>query len=596
MQRALTISIGLVLLTLVAYEPVRSAGFVNLDDRVYVTQNPPVLGGLTADGIAWALRTGYAANWHPLTWMSHMLDVSLFGLEPLGHHATNVVLHAAGVVLLFLLVRRMTDATWKSAFVAAAFAVHPLHVESVAWVSERKDVLSALFGILALWAWVDWTRRGGAGRWIASIAGYALGLASKPMLVTFPFLLLLLDVWPLRRREIPFRRLVVEKLPFFALAAASSIVTMLVQSRGQAVAESEALPLLFRLANAACACVDYLGNAIWPDDLAVFYPYARQQSISKSLVCAAFLVGTSIAALVQARARPWFFVGWFWWLGMLVPVIGIVQVGRQSMADRYMHLPIVGLAIAFAWGIGELAERRRVVRALASAVSVALVLGWTLLSRAQAATWKDDFALFGRAVAVTERNDVAHRFLGTALAEAGRNGEALEQFRLSIAANPMNADAHNQVGRILQQQGRLTEAIEDYRRAVEIDPGHQPARRNLAYALDLDGRADEALEQYEETLRRFPANADLRVDFALALLRRERFADAADELRRAIALRPDLGEAHLYLGQALANLDRLPEAIESVREGVRLLPDRLDAREVLEGMLREQAQSERVPR
>jgi len=597
MKRRFAIAIGLVLLTLVAYGPVRDAGFVNLDDRVYVTQNPAVLRGLSASGIAWALQPGYAANWHPLTWISHMLDVSLWGLEPGAHHLTNLALHAAAVVLLFLLLLRMTGEFWKCALVAAAFALHPLHVESVAWISERKDVLCALFGILALWVWFDWTRSGGIGRYLGALGLFACGLSAKPMLVTLPFLLLLLDLWPLRRwARGSMRTRLAEKIPFFALSAAACALTLVAQSRGGTIAGVDALPVLFRLAHAACEYVGYLGHALWPDDLAVFYPYSRSQSILKSVSCGAFLLGTSAALLLQARARPWLAVGWFWWLGMLVPVIGLVQVGQQSMADRYMHLPIVGLAIAFVWGVGEIAARRPLARAFAAAGAIVLVLGWTLLSRAQATTWKDDFSLFGHAVQVTEGNYMAHYLLGGAFAETGRPAEALEHYRLAVAANPRFADGHDYVGRTLEKLGRFAEAAESYRRAVEIDRDHLEARRSLAYALDLSERPDEAALEYEEGLRLFPGDAQLRFDYGLFFLRHERFAAAEDQLSRAIALRPDFGEAHLYLGQALANQDRLREAIESVREGARLLPDRLDAREVLEGMLREQADRGIEPR
>jgi Flp pilus assembly protein TadD len=609
MQRHLTIAIGLVLLTLAAYEPVRSAGFVNIDDGVYVTQNPAVRAGLTARGIAWAFQAGYASNWHPLTWISHMLDVSLWGLDPAAHHLTNLALHATSVVLLFLLLARMTGATGKSAFVAAVFAVHPLQVESVAWISERKDVLCALLGILSLWVWFDWTRSGGLGRRIAAIALYALGLAAKPMLVTWPFVLLLLDVWPLRRLALagdapgtgsgrrPFRALVAEKGPFFALAAVSCVLTLAAQSRGQSIAGTDALPIPFRLANSACAYVAYLGRTLWPTDLAVFYPYSLHQSIGKAAACGAFVVGTSVVLLLQARARPWLAVGWFWWLGMLVPVIGLVQVGRQSMADRYMHLPIVGLGIAFAWGVGEIFSARRAARVVAAAGAVALVLGWTLRSWAQAGTWKDDFTLFGHAIDVTESNDLAHYRLGYALTEAGRLDEALEQFRLAIEANPRSADAHNDLGRVLQKQGRMGDAIEAYGRAVGIDPRHGVARRNLAHALDATGRTEDAVRQFEEGLRLAPEDADLRFDYALTLRDHARFAEAADQLSHAIRLRPGFGDAYLLRGEALANLDRMPEAIESVREGVRLLPDRADARQALEAMLAEQqAVSEPIPR
>jgi Flp pilus assembly protein TadD len=503
----------------------------------------------------------------------------------------------------------MTGALGRSAFVAAAFAVHPLHVESVAWISERKDVLSTLLAILALWVWHDWTRFGGAGRRVGALVLFGLGLMAKPMLVTFPFVLFLLDVWPLGRlagvgpdgsrgdRRLSARALVAEKIPFFVLALGSCLVTIAAQSRGESIVGTDTLPISFRLANAACAYVAYLGKAFWPTGLAVFYPLSLEPSAGKALACGAFLIGTSVVLLMQARTRPWLTVGWFWWLGMLVPVIGLVQVGQQSMADRYMYFPIVGIAIAFAWGVGELVGSRLLARRLISSGAVALVLGWTLMARAQAMTWKDDFTLFGHAVAVTERNHVAHYRLGFALTESKRLPEALEQFQLAAEANPRFGDAFNDIGRVLQKQGRLDQAIENYRKALEIDPRASVARTNLADALDMTGQVAEATRLFEEGLRLDPEDAELRYAYGLALLRHERFAEAVDQLSRAIRLWPGRGEAHLYLGQALANLDRMPEAIASIREGVRLLPDRQDARAVLEVMLQDQQDaSERRPR
>lgn len=512
MKPHLRIAVALVLATLLAYEPARNNGFVSFDDNFYLTQNPQVQAGLGSEGVAWAFTTGHSANWHPLTWLSHMLDVSVWGMDPRGHHVTNVLLHAASVVLLFHLMRRMTGETGKSAFVAAAFAVHPLHVESVAWVAERKDVLSTLLGILSLCLWVEWTKKGQRLHYVASIVVYALGLMAKPMLVTLPFLMLLLDAWPLGRfgRDTRARGLVVEKIPFFALALLSCIVTFVVQQRGLAVIGATVLPLPFRFGNAGVAYVAYLGKAIWPAKLAFFYPYPPWLSATQAVVSCLFVLAATALVLYRARARPWLAVGWLWWLGMLVPVIGIVQVGRQSMADRYMYLPLVGLAVLAAWGTDALLRGR--AKAARVALAVGLVGVWIFLTRAQVAVWKDDLSLFGHATAVTEENAVAHDLLGTALADRGRVEEAMNEYRQAIALAPRNADYHTNMGIVLAMQGRFEEALGFYRQALEFEPNLGNAYLNQGIALANLGRFDEAIESTSQGIRLRPDRADAKVD------------------------------------------------------------------------------------
>ncbi|MFN0006555.1 MAG: tetratricopeptide repeat protein [Planctomycetota bacterium] len=507
MKPHLWIALALVLATLFAYEPVRNNGFISFDDNFYLTQNPQVQAGLGLDGVRWAFTTGHSANWHPLTWLSHMLDVSLWGMDARGHHVTSVLLHAASVVLLFFLLRRMTGETGKSAFVAAAFAVHPLHVESVAWVAERKDVLSALLGLLTLQFWVAWTKEGGRLRYVASIVLFALGLMAKPMLVTLPFLMLLLDAWPLARLDRGTARArIVEKLPFFALALLSCIVTYLVQQRGFAVIGQTVLPLSFRFGNAGIAYVTYLGKAVWPVDLAFFYPYPPMLSAVKAVLSGILVLTATALVLYRAHARPWLAVGWFWWLGMLVPVIGIVQVGRQSLADRYMYLPLVGLAVLAAWGTDSLFRGRG--RAVRVALAIAVVGAWTFLTRAQSEVWKDDFSLFGHAVAVTEENAVAHDLLGTALADQGRLDEALSEYRQAILLAPRNANYHTNMGIVLAMQGRLEEALESYRAALSFEPNLGNAYLNQGVALANLGRLDEAIESVSQGVRLRPDRAD----------------------------------------------------------------------------------------
>jgi Tfp pilus assembly protein PilF len=600
MQRHHLIAIGLVLATLVAFEPLRQNGFVNFDDGVYITGNPHVQSGLSPGEFAWAFNLGHASNWHPLTWFSHMLDVSLWGRDARGHHLTSLALHALSVALLFLLVRRMTKATGKSAFVAAAFALHPLHVEPVAWVSERKDVLSALLGFLSLWAWVGWTEKGGIGRYAAALGLFALGLMAKPMLVSLPFVLLLLDAWPLKRiaragggssgmaSGRSAGALLREKIPFFVLAGLSCAMTVVAQRRGGAVAGVVALPLSFRLGNAACAYVAYIAKALWPAKLSVFYPYPRVLSAVKVAACSLFLLGSTALSLLHARARPWLAVGWLWWVGMLVPVIGIVQVGQQSMADRYTYMPLVGLAIAFAWGLDELVSRWSSGKTASAVLAVAVVGAWAVVTRTQTALWKDDLSLFGHAVAVTEGNSIAHYRLGYALSEQHRFDEALAEYREALAANPRYADAHNDIGRVLERQGQHELAIESYRKAVEIDPGLAVAHLNLAHALDASGRFPEAALHFEQALRIAPDVPEAHNDYAVALSQQGRFDDALAHFSQALRLKPGYGDAYLFQGLALANMGRVSEAIESLREGIRLRPDRTDAKGLLEQMLRDQ--------
>jgi hypothetical protein len=436
---------ALALLTLLAYLPTLHNGFVNLDDGFYVTGNPWVLKGLTREGLAWALTANVANNWHPLTLVSHMLDVQLFGLHAAGHHGTSLALHIANVLLLFGVLRGMTGAAGRSALVAALFAVHPTHVESVAWVAERKDVLSALFWILAMGAWTAWTRRPSTGRYLLVMTLMSLGLASKPMVVTLPFALLLLDLWPLGRLRLGGKRLILEKLPLLALSAASSLVTLRYQTTS--MVSLDLLPWTFRLSNAAVSYAAYLGKTLFPWHLAVFYPILAIPAwkVAGSL---ALLLAITAFTLWRARRSPWLLTGWLWFLGTLVPVIGLVQVGRQAMADRYLYLPSIGLFLAIVWGIAELVKRRA---ALAAGVVVLALAAGTW---AQAGTWRDSVTLYRHALAVTRHNYVAHVGLAKAyVAQRNWNGAA-EQYRAALALRPEFREARLGLDAVLRQAGR----------------------------------------------------------------------------------------------------------------------------------------------
>jgi len=504
MKRQHWIALGLVMATWLAYGSVTQNAFIRLDDPDYITTNPHVLGGLSGEGVAWAFNVGATGNWHPVTWFSHMLDVSLWGLAPGAHHAVNLALHAASAVLLFFLLRGMTGAEGCSAFVAAVFAVHPLHVESVAWAAERKDVLSTLLGFVAIASWSAWTKRGGPARYAAALAAFAASLAAKPMFVTLPFLLLLLDHWPLRRG---LRML--EKVPFLALSIGSCIVTVIAQGRGKAMTRLADLPLDERLANAASAFLSYLGKALWPSGLSVFYPHPFGGAPALAVLggSVAFVAGT-VAALAWRRRLPWLTTGWLWWVGMLVPVIGIVQVGGQSMADRYTYVPLVGLSIVVAWGAGELLGTRW--ERLGWGLSLAAIAAWIAVTRAQVALWKDDETLFRHALAVTEANYLAHFRVGADAWDAGRADEAIAHYARAVELAPDYPAAHNNYGGVLLAVGRVDEAIVELKEAVRGQPDVGESYINLAGALLKKGRVDEAIPYLREGVRLRPDLPDMR--------------------------------------------------------------------------------------
>jgi hypothetical protein len=434
----LLLGTALALLTLAAWLPTLRNGFVNLDDGLYVTGNPHVRQGLTRESLAWAMTANVANNWHPLTLLSHLLDVQLFGLDPAGHHATSLLLHLANVLLLFAVLTKMTGAPGRSAAVAALFAVHPAHVESVAWVAERKDMLSALFWLLAMGAYERYARRPSPGRYLLVALAMALGLAAKPMVVTLPFALLLLDVWPLERLQLGWKRLIIEKLPLLALSAASSLITLRYQRTS--LAPLDVLPWSFRLAGAAVSYAAYLGKLLLPRNLAVFYPVPLEIPAWEILGAVTLLAAITAVSVWKARRAPWLLVGWLWFLGTLVPVIGLVQVGRQAMADRYTYLPSIGLFLAIVWGIWELAGERRVLLATAAAAVIALLAVGTWR---QANYWKDSDALYRHALAVTHGNYLAHLGLAKALAaERDWNGAA-EQYRAALALRPGLVEARS---------------------------------------------------------------------------------------------------------------------------------------------------------
>jgi len=547
------LAIALVLVTIAVYYQVGSHDFIDLDDPGYVFNNPHVNTGLSLANAQWAFTTGHAANWHPITWLSHQLDVSLFGVKPGWHHAVNVAWHVVNTLLLFGLLRMMTGALWRSAFVAAIFAVHPAHVESVAWVSERKDVLSACFWLLTTWAYVDWARRGEAWRYGLVVMGFALGLMAKPMLVTLPFTLLLLDYWPLERTSVSWTRKVLEKLPLIAMAVASSVITSIVQQRGGAVGTLELVPMSDRLANAIVSYGGYLKMLVWPADLAVLYPYVFNLPVASVALAGVALAAITALAWSVRRSEPSVLVGWLWFLGTLVPVIGLVQIGVHALADRYTYVPYIGVLVAVAWGGRALAMRLHLTSAFLRVAAFAIVIAAAVVAHAQVATWESSEGIWLQAALSTKNNARAHNELGVIYGNAGHPEDAVLQFREALRLQPDISDARNiypNLGRALMSQGQVADAIPYLERAVTLNP-------NIA---------------------------DYRHQLALAYFGVKRNAEAVTSWRDAVRLDPKFEEAWFTMGMVLAGDRRIDEARRAFAEVLRINPSRKDARQALEGL------------
>jgi protein O-mannosyl-transferase len=559
----------LALVTIAAYWPATSHDFVNYDDPHYVTSNIHVQSGLTRDSIKWAFSNPVVGNWHPLTMLSHMLDCQIYGLHPWGHHLTNVLLHGANTALVFLLLRGLTGAIGQSLMVAALFGLHPLHVESVAWVAERKDVLSTFFGLLCLIAYGRYAEKskaecaksepGNRAFWYywAALIFFALGLMSKPMLVTLPFVLLLLDYWPLSRIENSefsirnFMGLVLEKAPFFALAAVMCVVTYWVQQHTGMMHSLENVPLGARLENALISYCRYLEKLFWPTDLAAFYPYPDHWPTFQVLRAGGLMAGISAFVFVQRIRHPYLLTGWLWFCGTLVPVIGLVQVGGQSMADRYTYIPSLGILIPVVWGAYDLAKRWRYHQMALGGAGCAAIVLCTGLTRQQLGYWQNNETLYRHALAVTKDNYLAHHNLGIALYKEGQLGEAISQYREALRLKPDYAEAHYNLGAALAANGQTYEAIRQFQTAIQLKPDYAEAHINLGTALGREGRIDEAIGQYREAVRLQPDNAEFHYALGTVLGMKGRIDEAIVQFQEALHLNPDYAAARYNLAHAL---------------------------------------------
>ncbi len=602
----LLILLFLLFVTALAYERVLSAGFITLDDNQYVTENPMVLHGLNLEGIRWAWTSGYAANWHPLTWISHMLDIEIFGRNPAGHHLVSLLFHLANTLLLFVLLMRMTGAFGRSVLVAALFALHPLHVESVAWVAERKDVLSSFFGLLTIWAYLRYADSPGFIRFLPVVFLFTLGLLSKPMLVTLPFVLLLLDYWPLKREESELR-FISEKIPLFTLSIVSSIITFLVQRSAGAVARSVDVPPAIRLGNALVSYVRYLLKLMWPSDLAVFYPHpylatGKGWSVWQVAGAGLLLFLICLGALRFRRRVPYFTVGWFWFFGTLVPVIGLIQVGHQAMADRYTYFPSIGFFIVAVWGISDLLRSRFHSSWISIGGSVLVIAFCAGLTWKQTGYWKNSRTLYRHTLEVTENNWEIHNNLGNVLIRAGAFDRAIEQFqtilkegRNSVAFRPEDlSEIHYNIGLAYGSTGRIDQAVNHYKAAVDLNPENLDAWNNLGSSYFSEGLVDQAISVWEKILWMAPGYATVYFNLGEAYLKKGVPGKAISSLHTFLRYHPDSGEAFYLLGEAYETMGDSSRAESCYRKVLRLQPLHRKAKQRLAVLNRAEGGSPRV--
>lgn len=527
--------------------------FINLDDNVYITNNPHIRSGVTIASIRWAFTTVYEANWHPLTWLSHMADVQLYGLNPRGHHLTNVYLHTATSVVLFILLYRVTSAPWRSFFVAALFAIHPLHVESIAWAAERKDVLSGLFWFLTLYVYCEYVKTQQRSLYVLSLACFIAGLLAKPMAVTLPLILLFIDFWPLQRFSGYFRNIIVlEKIPFLACSAASSLITVYAQAAGGAVANTLELPLMIRIENALLAYCKYVGKLFCPTDLAVMYPFSHAIPPWQAFLSLAALLVFTWFCFVKRFRFPYLISGWAWFTITLIPVIGIIQVGSQSMADRYTYIPSVGLFIIAAWGLADVAAKNILRKTIVSLCAVSTLTAFASVTYHQIGYWQNNFTLYTHTLSVTNNNFFIHNLLGSAFQAADNSTSAIWHYRESVRIFPAFKNSHNNLGVMLLRSGKLIEARREFTEALQLDPNYSFARVNLALICLKEGDLVHAEQHSNSVLRTEPYNENARLVLGQVFQHRGNLTDAIREYREALRINPYYEKADLHLKEALA--------------------------------------------
>jgi tetratricopeptide (TPR) repeat protein len=569
------ICLSLAALTWIVFGQTLWHDFINYDDPRYVYENAKITGGLSISGISWAFTHIHSLNWHPLTTISHMLDCQLYGLKAGWHHFTNVLLHTLAAMLLFLALQRMTGTVWQSAFVAAVFAIHPLRVESVAWVAERKDVLSGVFFMLTLLAYAHYVRVPRVRGYLDVLLLFACGLMSKPMLVTLPFVLLLLDYWPLDRIKGQLWKRVAEKIPLMVLSAVSSVITFLVQKG--AVGQTEELPIFERINNAVVSYVLYIWQMLWPMNLAVFYPHPENRLPLWEIVCCLLvLMCITVAAIALRMRRPYLFTGWLWYLGMLVPVIGLVQVGWQGRADRYTYLPQIGLYIAATWTVVDLTVLYRYRRATLSTAAILVIVALSSCTWVQNSYWRDSETLFRHALAVTTNNDVAENNLGIVFLGQGKLDEAISLLQSAVDLRPDNSPAHENLAKALLQKGQVADALVHYRKLLDLQPDNMEIHNIVGTVLVQQGRVQEGAEEWQKVLLVEPDNGNAMSNLAWI------FATSPDQSIRNGARAVQLAEqavrlsggriAILFrtLAAAYAENGQFSDAIQTAERGIQL--------------------------
>lgn len=572
----LTLLIGLVLcaVTLAVYWPVGSHQFLSFDDSVYVTGNPHVANGLSGRNLVWAFMSVDAGNWHPLTWLSHMADIQLFGMHPRGHHLTNLFLHTLSTLFLLLMLVRLTGQRWQSAFVAALFALHPLHVESVAWVAERKDVLSGLFWMLTLYAYAEYARSRKPVYYRLSLCCFVLGLMAKPMLVTLPVVMLLLDFWPLARYETQKSAvaLIQEKIPFFVCSLLTTLITIYAQSSGGAIGTLSDFSFVNRAQNALVAYAAYIGKTLWPHSLAVYYPFPSFIPLWQVVGALLLLLALSVTALKTRKDHPYLAVGWLWFIITLLPVIGLIQVGDQAMADRYSYIPQIGLAVMAAWGFSDLIRSRPYRKPITIMLAGALVIASAAITWKQLGYWQNSISLYRHDLRVTAGNNKMYYNLGLALQAEGDLDGAIQNFQDAIRINPFLADSHNNLGAALQVKGYLASAIQEYQTALRINPDYINAHVNLGAVLQIQGDLDGAIREYQQALLIAPSDVDAQYDLGVALQAKGDLNTAIQTYRDVLRKKPNHMKAYCNLGIVLAMQGDLDGAIVSFQEALKISP------------------------